>query len=89
MALDATNLTPLSTGNGFTLWHYTTTDAVAVVNTANYFLSEVARMNKGDLIICNSSTGGTMVVTLNQVLSQSATAIDVADGTVLSATDSD
>jgi|TARA_R110000772_G_scaffold157013_1_gene268276 hypothetical protein len=89
MALDATNLTPLSTGNGFTLWHYTTTDAVATVRAANYFLAEVARMNKGDLIICNSSMGGTMVVSLNQVLTQSATAIDVADGTVLANTDSD
>ena len=89
MAFIATDLTPLATGNGFTLWHYTTTDAVATVDGANYFLSEVTRMNKGDLVIVNSSMGGTMVVSLNQVLTASATAIDLANGTVLANTDGD
>ena len=89
MALDATNLSPLATGNGFTLWHYTTTDAIADVNTAGYFNDEAARMNAGDLIIAWTSTGTTAVMTLAQVLSNDGSAVDIADGTTLAATDTD
>lgn len=89
MALTSTNLTALATGNGFTLWHYTTTDTIATVNTAGYFNAEVDRMNAGDLIIAWTSTGSTPVMTLTQVLSNDGTTVDVADGTTLAATDTD
>ena len=37
MAYSASGLTRLSGGSGVNLWHYTTTDAIADVNTAGYF----------------------------------------------------
>ena len=37
MAYDKANLTRLAGGSGLTLWHYTTTDTIATVNTADYF----------------------------------------------------
>jgi len=43
----------------------------------------------GDLIYCVTSTGGTRVSTLTQVLSNSGGVVDVADGTTLAATDGD
>jgi hypothetical protein len=43
----------------------------------------------GDLIYCVTSTAGTRVSTLTQVLSNSAGVVDVADGTTLAATDGD
>jgi len=43
----------------------------------------------GDLIYVVSSTGGTRVSTLTQVLSNTGGVVDVADGTTLAATDGD
>jgi hypothetical protein len=83
-------------GNGPRIWTYTTTDAIADVNTAGYFDNGTTTntgmrnvMNVGDLIYVNSSTGGTLVCTLTQVLSNASGIIDVADGTTLAATDTD
>ena len=43
MAYDKDSLTRLAGGSGHTLWHYTTTDTIATVNTAGYF-SDSANM---------------------------------------------
>ena len=84
MAYSSSGLSMLSSANGFTLWHYTSTDTVAT------FTGDAVNMlNARDLIIVNSSSGGTAVMSLNQVLTNDGTTVDVADGTVLSATDSD
>lgn len=71
------------------LWTYSTTDTIADVNTAGYFNDASADLGVGDLIYCNTSTGGTMVCTLTQVLSNASGVVDVADGTTLAATDTD
>lgn len=89
MALSASNLSPLATGNGFTLWHYTTADTIATVNTSGYFNDVAGLMTAGDLIIAWTSTGSTPVMTLTQVLSNDGSTVDVADGTTLAATDTD
>jgi hypothetical protein len=68
---------------------YTTPDTIATVNTAGYFNSLSATLSVGDLIYCWTSNGGTQVAVLTQVLSNAACVVDVADGTVLAATDSD
>lgn len=59
MAFAARNLSVLSYANGFTLWHYTSTDNNTAVTTANYFNSASDMLRKGDLIIANVDTGGT------------------------------
>jgi len=46
-------------------------------------------LNIGDLIFINSSTGGTLVATLNYVLTNASGVVDVTDGTVLANTDGD
>jgi hypothetical protein len=71
------------------LWTYTTTDSIADVNTAGYFNDQSDSLTVGDLIYCNTSTGGTLVCTLTQVLTNAAGVVDVADGTTLAATDGD
>ena len=89
MAYSASNLTPLATGNGFTLWHYTTTDAQSVVRAAGYFNDASDIMNVGDLIESYTATGGTAVMSRCLVLSNASGVDDVSDGVVLSLTDSD
>lgn len=59
MAFAARNLSVLSYANGFTLWHYTTTDNNAAITAAGYFNSAADMLRKGDLIIANVDTGGT------------------------------
>ena len=63
------------------LYLYTTTDTIATVNTADYFLTASRILVVGDTIIVHSSTGGTREVSLvivNAVTIDSA--IDVTDG---------
>ena len=76
-------------GNAPAIYTYQTTDAIADVNTSGYFDSISDTLAIGDLIYCVTSTGGTRVSTLTQVLSNSGGVVDVADGTTLAATDGD
>ena len=46
-------------GNGFHIWHYTTTDAKAAIDSSGYFNDMANEMNVGDVIHANTSTGGT------------------------------
>ena len=71
------------------LWLYRTTDTAATVNTADYFLSAINEINVGDVIFSMSATGGTPVLTVTYCSSNTGSAIDVVDGTVISATDTD
>lgn len=49
------NLSVLSYANGFTLWHYTTTDTIEQVTNNNYFSKVATLMHVGDIIIINSN----------------------------------
>lgn len=76
-------------GNAPSIYTYQTADTIADVNTAGYFNSISDTLAIGDLIYCVTSTGGTRVSTLTQVLSNSGGVVDVADGTTLAANDGD
>lgn len=58
MAFAARNLSVLSYANGFTLWHYTTTDTLTAIETAGYFNDASDMLRSGDMIITNAATGG-------------------------------
>ena len=89
MAYDSSALTRLAGGSGLTLWHYSTTDTIATVNTAGYFSDSANMFSTNDVIIAVTSTGGTPVVTLTYANSVTASAVDVVDGLTVTATDSD
>jgi hypothetical protein len=92
MAFDSTGFVTVGAakrGNAPGIYAYKTTDAIADVNTAGYFNDLANTLEVGDLIYCVTSTGGTAVCTLTQVLSNASGVVDVADGTTLAATDSD
>jgi len=78
-----------TTGTAPGIHAYTTADTIATANTSGYFNGLSATLAVGDLIYIVSSTGGTAVHTLNQVLSNAAGVVDIADGTVLAAADTD
>ena len=71
------------------MYSYTSTDAIADLNSAAYFNNVSDEVLVGDLIYCVTSTGGTAVATLVYVLTNASGVVDVNDGTTLAATDSD
>jgi hypothetical protein len=88
MAFAISGLSQLVYANGFTLWHYTTTDAIATVNTSAYFTGDAVNMlGVRDVII----VADTNVPTTHfcSVLSNNGTTVDVSDGTAIAETDGD
>lgn len=55
MAFAARNLSVLSYANGFTLWHYSTDDALTGIVTAGYFNDASDMLRKGDMIVTNAN----------------------------------
>tara|TARA_R110002051_G_scaffold229351_3_gene291369 strand:- start:266 stop:529 length:264 start_codon:yes stop_codon:yes gene_type:complete len=87
MAYAASGLSALATGNGFTLWHYTSADAIATVNTAAYFNNASVQLGVRDLIIVvDTATPTTSFVS---VLTNASGVVDVSDGLAVTETDTD
>jgi N-acetylmuramic acid 6-phosphate (MurNAc-6-P) etherase len=89
MAFTPASLTRLAGASGVSLWHYSTADAIADVNTAGYFNSAANMLGVNDVIIAVTSTGGTPVVSHTYVNANSGTVVDVVDGVAITNTDSD
>lgn len=53
MSMDSKNLSVLAYSNGFTLWHYKTTDTKAVVKASGYFNKVSNIFNAGDVIFAS------------------------------------
>jgi hypothetical protein len=87
MAYASAGLVRIGGGSGVNLWIYQTVDAIATVNTAQYFNDASNMLNIRDLIIVqDTNVPTTSFVT---VLSNASGVVDVSDGTVVVETDSD
>lgn len=87
MAYAASGLTRIGGASNGDLWFYTTTDAIATVNTAGYFNSAANMLSVRDVIIvADTNTPTTSFVS---VLSNTGSVVDVSDGTAIAETDSD
>lgn len=92
MAFSTTGFAAIGTskaGNAPSLYSYRTTDAIADVNTSGYFNSIASVVKAGDFILCVTSTGSTPVASMVYVLTNASGVVDVSDGTVFAATNSD
>jgi hypothetical protein len=87
MAYAAAGLHRIGGASGVNLWIYQTTDAIAAVNSANYFNSAANMLNVRDLIIVQDTN--TPTTSFVSVLSNNGSAVDVSDGTAVAETDSD
>ena len=87
MAYAASGLSRLSGDSNGNFWRYTTTDAIATVNTAGYFNDAAGMLAVRDLICVHD----TNVPTTNfvTVLSNTGSVVDVSDGTAVAETDGD
>jgi hypothetical protein len=87
MAYASAGLVRIGGGSGVNLWIYQTVDAIATVNTAQYFNDASNMLNIRDLIIVqDTNVPTTSFVT---VLSNASGVVDVSDGTAVVETDSD
>ena len=79
MAYAASGLSMLATANGFSLWHYSSADAIAAVNSAGYFTGDSVNMLavRDVIIVVDTNTPTTSLVS---VLSHYGTTVDVSDG---------
>lgn len=89
MAYLSKDLSVIAYANGFTLWHYTTTDLASDVDTAGYFNSASDMLRVGDMIMANVDTDGTPGAGIFLVNSNAAGVVDVADMTAVGSTDTD
>ena len=91
MAYSVTGLQPIGgqskAGSAPQMWSYTTTDAIATVNTAGYFNNASDVLKVGDLMYVYDSN--TPTASLVIVLSNASGVVDVSDGTTIAVTDSD
>lgn len=71
------------------IWMYNTTDTIADVNTADYFLTANDILTKNDIIFVVSSTGSSAVHSIAIVNAASSSTVDISDGLTITATDSD
>ncbi|MBM3592665.1 MAG: hypothetical protein FJX32_08365 [Alphaproteobacteria bacterium] len=78
MPFIATNLTVLSTANGFTLWHYRTTDSRAETEAPGYFAADADRVRVGDVIMVQASDGSTMLSLRYGNLTSAPTVLDAS-----------
>ena len=69
------------------IWTYTSTDAIATVNTAAYFNSASTLLNVRDIIFVVDSNTPTLHIV--SVLSNASGVVDVSDGTAIAETDGD
>jgi hypothetical protein len=71
------------------LFIYSSPDALSVIRTVGYFNDRSVNLKVNDIILVVSSTGGTPVHSFNVVNSNTGGVVDVTDGLVITATDTD
>lgn len=74
-------------GNAPSLYSYKSADTQATINTAGYFNSLASLVKVGDVIFIYDTTTPSLVI--SYVNQNTGTAVDIADGTTVSATDTD
>ena len=89
MAYNSANLSRVAGASGFSMWHYTTTDAIADVNTVGYFNDAAGMIKVNDYMVIVTSTGGTPVVSHAYCNSNTGSVVDIVNGVAITNTDTD
>ena len=89
MAYDSKNLSALGYANGFTLWHYRTTDLAAQVDNAGYFNAASRMVRAGDFILLNTGIDSTPTHGVAVVVANAGGTVDVTNVTTYGAVNND
>ena len=90
MAFSSTGWSTVSAakaGNAPSMYAYKSADTQATINTVGYFNDVASIVSVGDIIFVYDTTTPSMVLTYANA--NSGTVVDIADGTTVSATDTD
>lgn len=90
MAYSATGFAVIAAskgGNAPSIYSYKSADTQATVNTSGYFDSLSTMLSVGDIIFVYDTTTPSLVLTY--VNGNASGVVDIADGTTVSATDTD
>jgi hypothetical protein len=89
MAYKPENLSVLSYANGFTLWHYRTTDNTTDVDTSGYFNAAAKMIRPGDFIFINAGLGGTPSHGIMVILSNADGVVNASNVLAFGSVDTD
>lgn len=89
MAYQSKDLSALGYANGFTLWHYRTTDLAAVVDNTGYFNAAGRMLRVGDFILLNAGLGTTPTHGVVVVVANAGGTVDVTNVTTFGAVNTD
>ncbi len=89
MAYRSKDLSALAYANGFTLWHYRTTDGAADVDNNGYFNGASSMLRVGDFIMLNAGVGGVPSHGLVVVAANANGSVDVTNLTSFGAFNTD
>lgn len=89
MAYRPSNLSVLAYANGFTLWHYTTTDTAETADSSGYFNDAADMLRVGDMILANLDTTGLPIAGIYLVRVNSGGTVDVANLTQIGTVNTD
>lgn len=89
MAFQSKSLSVLAYANGFTLWHYTTTDLATDVDSDGYFNSGSDMLRIGDMIFANVDSDGTPLAGIFLITANSGGVVDASDMTQMGAVNTD
>jgi len=87
MAFSSKDLSVLAYANGFTLWHYTTVDLAADVDTSGYFDTATDMVRVSDMVLAHVDTDGTPASGIYLINANAAGVVDAADLTSVGSTD--
>jgi hypothetical protein len=89
MAYASSGLSAISYANGFTLWHYRTTDLVAEVDNAGYFNAANKMLRVGDFMFVNAGADDAPTHGIVVVLTNESGVVDVSNVTNFGAINTD
>ena len=89
MAYQSKNLSALGYANGFTLWHYRTSDLAAEVDNAGYFNAASRMVRVGDFILLNAGLLATPTHGVVVVVANAGGVVDVTNVTTFGAVNTD
>ena len=89
MAYESKNLSAMGYANGFTLWHYRTSDLAAEVDNAGYFNAASRMVRVGDFILLNAGLLATPTHGVVVVVANAGGVVDVTNVTTFGAVNTD
>ena len=78
MSYNAKNFSVMAYANGFTLWNYSTDDALATVKGSGYFNETAPFVRTGDMVLANTGVGSTLIPAILSVSLVADNAVTVA-----------